>query len=156
VAIASILSRSKIRELEIRERIARIEKGMVPPPEVDPGTFERDLRGRLDRPMSPTGSGRHRRAGIILMGVGFGLMILIGAASQNPSKGIGIGGFLAILGLAFLINGIFDSRPPTTPTLPARPAYPASTTAPSYPGNPASAAPSVSPAPPSQDPSSGS
>ena len=41
VAIVSIISRMRLRELRIRERIAMIEKGLVPPPEVDPAGFDR-------------------------------------------------------------------------------------------------------------------
>src|SRR5947207_14338804 len=33
--IVLTLSRARIRELEVRERIALIERGLVPPPEVD-------------------------------------------------------------------------------------------------------------------------
>ena len=35
VAVANAFSRMRVRELEIRERIAMIEKGLVPPPEKD-------------------------------------------------------------------------------------------------------------------------
>ena len=38
-----MLSRARIREFEIRERIAMIEKGLVPPPEKDPDGFDRVL-----------------------------------------------------------------------------------------------------------------
>ena len=50
------------------------------------------------------------------MGVGFGLMFLI-ALSGIPPKGIGVGGFLVIVGLAFLVNSLFeqlDQQPPPT------------------------------------------
>jgi len=36
VAITSIRAGARLRELRIRERIAMIEKGLVPAPEVDP------------------------------------------------------------------------------------------------------------------------
>ena len=91
----------------------------MPPPEVDPNAFERDLSGRFDHAVQRS-SGRHRRVGIILMGVGFGLMILIGFAGQQPSKAIGVGGFLAVLGLAFLINSLFESHAASS-ALPALP-----------------------------------
>src|SRR3954465_1085166 len=68
VAVFSMWSRTRLRELEIRERIAMIEKGLVPPPEVDPGGFDRAMY-RYDR-YRPHSLGRHRRAGIILMGIG--------------------------------------------------------------------------------------
>jgi ABC-type Fe3+-siderophore transport system permease subunit len=107
VAITSILSRTRLRELRIRERIAMIEKGLVPLPEVDPAGFDRAMRGgwHARRP-----TGRHRRAGITLMGVGFGLMVLIGFSGEAAGQAIGVGGFLVILGLAFLINGLFESK----------------------------------------------
>ena len=68
-------------------------------------------------------SGRHRRGGITLIGVGFGLMVLITFADGDVRHGIGVGGFLVIMGLAFLINGLFESRewrqmPPTSPGSP--------------------------------------
>ena len=137
VAIVGTLARNRVRELEIRERIAMIEKGLVPPPEVDPRGFERAM-ARQDlqsfqaryRPY-----GRHRRGGITLIGVGLGLMVLITFVDSNPRDGIGVGGFLVIIGLAFLINSMFESReldpgprpspgsstPPSTTTPPADP-----------------------------------
>jgi hypothetical protein len=109
--IVATLSRNRVRELEVRERIAMIERGLVPPPEVDPRGFDRamDRYDHYDRHRyrSP---GRHRRAGVTLMGMGFGLMLLIGVAGDSMSSGIGVGGFLVILGLAFFINGLFRSN----------------------------------------------
>src|SRR5436305_6817889 len=96
--IVLTMNKSRLRELEIRERIAMIERGLVPPPEVDPAGFERRLR-RIDeiQRRMPRTSSRHRRAGIIIMGVGFGLMVLISFAGDEPGSGIGVGGFLVIL-----------------------------------------------------------
>ena len=113
VAIASIVSKSRIRELQIRERIAMIEKGLVPPPEVDPGGFELAMnyvehRGR------PHAKGRQRRGGVMLLGLGFGLMVLIGFTAQEPAVAIGVGGFVVIFGFALLFNSLFE------PTAPAR------------------------------------
>jgi hypothetical protein len=107
--IVLTLSRGRVRELEVRERIAMIERGLVPPPEVDPRGFDRamDRHDRYDR-YRERAPGRHRRAGVTLMGVGFGLMVLIGVAGDNLSSGIGVGGFLVIMGLAFFINSLFE------------------------------------------------
>ncbi len=115
-AIVQSIHRARIRELEIRERIAMIEKGLVPPPEVDPRGFDRAMH-RYDRLQVGRGGGaRHRRAGIVLIGVGVGLMVLIGF-SGAPDEGLGVGGFLCVLGLAFLINSLFERRePPAPPT----------------------------------------
>ena len=41
--IVATVTRGRVRELEIRERIAMIERGMVPPPESDPEGFDRRL-----------------------------------------------------------------------------------------------------------------
>src|SRR5713226_8062452 len=114
MVVASI-SRSRVRELEVRERIAMIERGLVPPPEVDPHGFERAM-SRHDRRRG-FGSQRHRRAGITLIGVGLGLMLMIGFAGNEARQGIGVGGFLVALGLAFLINNLFEQHhlPPDTP-----------------------------------------
>ncbi len=104
--IVLTLSRARVRELEVRERIAMIERGLVPPPEVDPRGFDRAMhRYERYRHRSP---GRHRRAGVALMGVGFGLMMLIGVAGGATHQGIGVGGFFVIVGLAFFINSLFD------------------------------------------------
>jgi uncharacterized protein DUF6249 len=105
--IVLTLSRARVRELEVRERIAMIERGLVPAPEVDPRGFDRAM-SRLDRHEHRHGSGRHQRAGVTLMGVGFGLMMLIGVAFGNASAGFGVGGFLVIMGLAFFINSRFE------------------------------------------------
>jgi uncharacterized protein DUF6249 len=116
--IVLTLSKARVRELEVRERIAMIERGLVPPPEVDPRGFDRAMH-RYDRARyrSPA---RHRRAGITLMGVGFGLVMLIGVAGGSMNQGIGVGGFFVIMGLAFFINGLFDHPAESFPPAPPR------------------------------------
>src|SRR3954471_10767816 len=99
--------RARVRELEIRERIAMIERGLVPAPEVDPRGFDRAMT-RLERREHRSGSGRHRRAGVTLMGVGFGLMVLIAFTSNETSVAIGVGGFLVVMGIAFFINSLME------------------------------------------------
>ncbi len=121
--IVKTLANTRVRELEIRQRIAMIEKGLVPPPEVDPRGFDRMIgveeRWR-DRGMGRS-AGRHRRAGITLMAVGFGLMVLISFTGGGTDVGIGVGGFLVILGLGFFVNSLFESREPAPPGDAARP-----------------------------------
>ena len=120
VAIIGIMSRARVRELEIRERIAMIERGLVPPPESDPGGFERRMDA-MDRMQHSRGNHgpRFRTAGITIMSVGFGLAMLLYFVDA-PSTGIGIGGFLVILGLGFLVNSLFSwpsAPPPQAPPL---------------------------------------
>ena len=130
--IVKTLAQSRVRELEIRERIAMIERGLVPAPEVDPRGFDHAMN-RLDRReyIRYAGGGRHRRAGVTMIGVGFGLMMLIAFASGEESVAIGVGGFLVVIGLAFFVNSFIDGSsslpvsehprpwgtpPPSTPT----------------------------------------
>ena len=129
--IVLTLSKARVRELEVRERIAMIERGLVPPPEVDPRGFDRamrvyDRRGRR-------GPGRFRRAGVTMMGIGFGLVMLIGVAGGAMEAGIGVGGFFVIMGIAFFVNGLFD-HPGDLDEMPGpRPASPISPTSPEPP-----------------------
>src|SRR5256885_2843260 len=106
-AIAATMARARVRELEIRERIAMIEKGLMPPPEVDPRGFDRAM-DRYDRIQWTTSAARHRSAGIVLLGVGIGLFLMIAVAGGEANAGIGVGGFVAVLGLAFFINSLFE------------------------------------------------
>src|SRR5215510_16186405 len=119
-SIVRTLARSRLRELEIRERIAMIERGLVPAPEVDPRGFERAMgrlehrHERLERRMY-RGGARHRRAGVTLIGVGFGLMVLIAFTSGEESVAIGVGGFLVVVGLAFFVNSFIDNAAAQVP-----------------------------------------
>jgi hypothetical protein len=106
--IAYTLSgRQRLRELAIKERIALIEKGLVPAPEVDPARFE-TLVG-LRRPVNSTAA-RYRSAGVLLMGLGCAMLVLLAFAVGVPEVGLGIGGGLAVLGLASFINGSLVNR----------------------------------------------
>ena len=126
--ITMAMSRARVRELQIRERIAMIEKGIAPAPEIDPQGFQRataiyDHRKRR-KPQ------RHRSAGVTLVSLGLGLMLMIAFAGEAPQKAVGIGGFVVMLGMAFIVNGMFDQRqmeseittpgnPPITPPSPS-------------------------------------
>ncbi len=136
IVVISMMSRARLRELEIKERIAMIERGMVPAPESDPRGFDRAIT-RLEqvqrvRQLQSNAGSRHRRAGITLMGVGLGMMVLITFSGESPSTGVGVGGFLVVLGLAFFINAWFEGReaqmaavpPPTPPAAPTGPQPP--------------------------------
>lgn len=127
-SIVRALASARIRELEVRERIAMIERGLVPPPEKDPQGFDRAMR-RYDRLREhdeqddwyPRGRSprRFRSGGVTLIGVGLGLMLMIGIAGGAVEAGIGVGGFLVVLGLAFFVNGWltrFDPAPPRSGT----------------------------------------
>jgi hypothetical protein len=114
VAIVATVSRARIRELQIKERIAMIERGLVPPPEVDPRGFDRAMR-RLEVRDTHRGAWRHRRAGVTLMGLGFGLMVLLTFTAGEASVALGVGGFLVVLGLAFFVNSLIGGPEPSSP-----------------------------------------
>jgi hypothetical protein len=102
--IAAMSNRRKIREMEHRERLAMIERGVVPPPETNPAAF--DAAAGFAEPSeddSARGS-RYRTAGILLIGFGFGLMFIIGVAAGAEEVGVGVGGAWISLGIASLLN----------------------------------------------------
>ena len=101
-------SRRRIREMEHRERLAMIERGILPAPEVDPFAFERSAG--LTAPPASRDTVRWRSAGILLLGLGLGLVMLISFAADSPQVGVGIGGAFALLGAAFLVNAMLIAR----------------------------------------------
>jgi hypothetical protein len=118
VAIVNSIGKARVRELEIRERIAMIERGIVPSPEVDPNGFERRMHA-MDRIQHRYAGSKFRAGGIMVMSVGFGLMTLLWFVGA-PSEGIGVGGFLVIIGLGLLVNSAFSTStaPPPPPSPP--------------------------------------
>jgi hypothetical protein len=100
-------NRRMMREFEHRERLAMIDRGLVPPPERDPGGFE--SRTGVAAP-ERSGATRSRSAGIIMIGFGLALMMLIAFAAREPEVGVGIGGAFALLGAAFVFNAAALNR----------------------------------------------
>jgi hypothetical protein len=109
-AIFASAHRARIRELEIRERIAMIERGMVPPPETDPNGFEQRMRS-IDRVQRRHAGARFRSGGIMVMCVGFGVMTLL-AFLGVPREAMGVGGFLVFIGVGLLLNSFFAQPRP--------------------------------------------
>jgi hypothetical protein len=100
VILAGLWYRARMRELGHQERLAMIERGMIPPPEFEP----------LDPTFAP--AQRSRSFGIVVVGLGFALMFLIGIAGGAPESGVGIGGAVVIVGAAFIARSIFAPPPP--------------------------------------------
>lgn len=120
--IASMNNRRRLKEMHHRERLAMIQAGLMPSPELDPAGFE-SAAGMAKRP-APRGD-RYRTAGIAMIGLGFGLLVLIGGAFEQVGVGIGVGGAWVMLGAAllanyFLIRGEQVPEPPPSWTPPAR------------------------------------
>jgi len=115
--IVSSITRGRVREMEIRERIAMIERGMVPPPESDPEAFDRRMHSMQAFQRGHVAP-RHRSAGVILIAVGLGLAVLMTYAGGVPQQGLGVGGFIVILGLGFFVNSLFANPIPPPPISP--------------------------------------
>jgi hypothetical protein len=116
VVMAGLRHRAKMLELVHRERVAMIERGIMPP-ELNPILAESHrLRD------SGAVRGRSFSVGIIVVGFGLALMTIIAVAGGDVTTGIGIGGAIAILGAAFIVRSVLTSaEPPPPPFHPSRP-----------------------------------
>ena len=103
----------KAREQTHRERLAMIEKGLVPPPESDPRQFERMMDWHPSAAGSADRGARSLRTGLIIVatGIGLALMRYLQAGDAVCARaGLGIGAFLVLIGSAFLLNAMFEAR----------------------------------------------
>jgi len=118
--------RARLRELAYRERIAMIERGLMPPPEVDPKQFERTM-SQVES-LADTGfyesspSARYRSGGIVLVGIGVGVFFIVAFAGEAMAAGVGVGGAIAIVGAALLLNSCLSRNDRPKPI--ARPREP--------------------------------
>ena len=102
--------RQRLRELAIQERIALIEKGLMPSPETDPMRFERLVS--LRRPANQRAA-RYRSAGVFIIGWGAAIFLLLFFAASVPAVAFGVGGGIAIIGAASFINGVLSDDEPS-------------------------------------------
>ncbi len=108
--MVAMANRRHIREMAHRERLALIERGLVPAPEADPARFEAAAGLATPPSGAPVRGERFRTVGIAMMGMGLGFAVLIGLAGGSAEVGLGIGGAWAILGGASLLNYFLMSR----------------------------------------------
>jgi hypothetical protein len=108
IVLYRIYLAGRTRDQAHRERLAMIEKGLVPPPETDPQRFDAmmDWRGRYGA------RGQHsRRTGIILLALGLAFSLTgymqIGSIRMGGTAGV----LLIFLGVAFLLISVFEARP---------------------------------------------
>ncbi len=109
-------NRRLIREMEHRERLAMIERGLAP---LDVGL---PVEGAKPRPPMDEKAIRSRTAGIMIIGIGLAFAVLVSLAGGNPEAGVGVGGAAAMIGVAFFVNAMMlrhstVSAPPSPPTL---------------------------------------
>jgi hypothetical protein len=109
-----ISRRARMREFAHRERLAMIEKGLVPPAELYPGgpplsvvegALASDPSARPSRVAT-----RFRSAGVMFVGLGVALALIIGVTAGKPNVGLGIGGAIVALGAAMIVNAVLTAR----------------------------------------------
>jgi purine-cytosine permease-like protein len=105
----------RAREHAHRERMALIERGLVPPPETDPQQFERMTDWHPSGGVAGPAA-RHRRSGITLIGVGAGMLLMFYVPGVGHIGSWGVGAFLIVLGVAFLVNSMLDAREQSRPS----------------------------------------
>jgi hypothetical protein len=117
VLYMAMSNRRAMREMEHRERLAMIERGLIPSPEADPLGFDA-ATSRLSG--GPARSERFRSAGITIIGLGLALMVLLSFTAGAPGAGVGVGGAFAVLGFTLLFSsghlGRSDVRGYRSPT----------------------------------------
>lgn len=107
-----ISRRARIRELAHQERLAMIEKGLIPPAEFFSGAPDMAVPGAIGTaapPLSRTAS-RFRSAGVMFVGIGVAVALIIGVAALEPTVGLGVGGAIAVIGAAMIVNGVLGGR----------------------------------------------
>ena len=105
IVFMGLRQRSQQLEMQHRERMAMIDKGMVPLAELPHG------EGRAHGPRGPVQS-RSMSLGIIIVAFGLALMSIISIAGGSPEVGVGLGGAVAIVGAAFVINSLVGRSQP--------------------------------------------
>lgn len=130
VIFAALRYRTKVLELRHAERLAMIERGLMPSPEMSGLDLEAP-----GPPQEAVVRGRSMSLGIIVVGLGIALTFLVGIAGGSLEAGIGLGGAIAILGGAFIVRSLVvgqsqlvapsrPHRPATPPVVPSSPSDP--------------------------------
>ena len=99
----AITNRRAVREMEHRERLAMIQRGLLPAPESDPLGFEQGIEAFSGAGLR---SERWRTAGTLMVGLGIALAILLTFSAGEFAVGVGVGGAFVALGAAILFNGM--------------------------------------------------
>ena len=123
----AMVNRRAVREMEHRERLAMIQRGLLPAPESDPLGFEEGVEAFTGAGLK---SERWRTAGTLTVGLGVALMILLTFSAGEFSVGFGVGGAFVALGAAILYNGMHLGRSQRTPRSHARRPFPEGPTPP--------------------------
>jgi hypothetical protein len=99
VVLLAMWRQTRMQDMRHRERLAMIERGLMPPPERDPAAFH--AQESYPRPAA-----RFVSVGVAIVAIGLGVMLIIGFAGNAPGPAIGVGGAITLLGIAFIVNGL--------------------------------------------------
>lgn len=120
IILQAMTKRQRIVEMSHKERLAMIERGMVPPAHMAPAPA-----GHGFAPTQASGATRARllSGGIMVIAFGVGLILLIGVSGGATEAAFGIGGAIAVLGIALIGIGLVQqalpahaaSMPPSMP-----------------------------------------
>ena len=119
IVVMGLRQRSQQLEMQHRERMAMIERGIVPT-----GSELGEVRGHrgFARTAGGASASRSLSLGIVVVALGLGLMTLISVAAEAPEIGVGVGGAIAILGSAFIVRALVVRTeigvPPAPPAAP--------------------------------------
>ena len=105
VIALGMFQRTRVLEMAHRERLAMIERGLVPPPHE-----HAEMRGEAGRTLVSVKVRRAMTLGILLIGVGLGLGLLIGFAADAPEAAVGVGGAIVMVGGALVVNAVVMAR----------------------------------------------
>jgi hypothetical protein len=100
IVYMGLRQRSQQLEMLHKERMAMIERGLTPT--VDP------ILGHAVRSVRMGPSSRSMSLGIIVVALGVGLMLMISFAAGAPETALGIGGAIAVIGIAFIVNSLVN------------------------------------------------
>jgi hypothetical protein len=101
IVVMGLRQRSQQLEMRHKERMAMIEKGMSPVPQLPPAVMAAiEVRSGA--------ASRSLTLGIVIVAVGMGLATVVSIAGGSPEAGIGVGGGIAILGAAFIVNSLVN------------------------------------------------
>lgn len=114
VLITAMVRRLKVIEMAHRERMAMIERGLVPPADTA-------LPDMLTQRRASDRASRRRRllsGGIVVIALGLGLMTLLAITAGEPDIAVGVGGAIVILGAAFVALAFVQGIGEPPPSLP--------------------------------------
>jgi uncharacterized membrane protein YidH (DUF202 family) len=113
IVYSGMRHRTKVLEMAHRERLAMIERGIVPTGELN-ATDQQVVKARRT-----ARSNRLLSAGIVIVGLGLALATLIAFASREPELAIGIGGAVAVVGGSLIVTALLVHGRATDDTGPA-------------------------------------